>query len=77
MNEVSDDLVRKIEIKRRATKFVVLKEVLYQCSLDGILIRCFTNHETHEAMSEVHSGLWRAHQLGPKIYTQLKRLRYY
>lgn len=28
-------------------------------------------------MGEVHSGVYGAHQLGPKLYMQIKRLGYY
>lgn len=56
------------------TKFVVLKNVLYRCSLDRILLRCTPNYEIHKAMSEVHSSVCEAYQLGPKLYKQLKRL---
>lgn len=73
----SNSLAKRLEIKRRATTFVLLKNMLYQRSLDGILLWCITYHEIHEAMSEVQYGLFRAHQLGPKFYMQLKGLGYY
>lgn len=33
-----DNPTKKIEIKRKATKFVILKNMLYWCSLVGILL---------------------------------------
>lgn len=43
----------------------------------GILLRCIANHGIHEAMSEVYSDIYDAHQSGPNLYMQLKRLPYY
>lgn len=45
-----DDPYKKVEIKRY-TKFVILKDVLYRWSLDGILLRCKANHGKRQAMS--------------------------
>lgn len=33
--------------------------------------------EIHEAMSETNASLCGAHQVGPKLYMQLKKLGYY
>lgn len=57
-----DDRSKNVKIKRQATKFVVFKGVLYRQSLDGILFWYIANHEMHEAMSEVHSNIYRAYK---------------
>lgn len=33
-----DDPIKRIEGRRRSTKFVILEKVLYRCSLDGIIL---------------------------------------
>lgn len=50
---LSNDLIKRIENKRRATKSSILKNVLFRPSLDGIPLRCIGNYEIHEAVSEV------------------------
>lgn len=60
-DKLGDNPVEGIEIKRRATKFVVLKNVLFRCSFDGILLLCIANEETQEAMNEVYVGLCGTH----------------
>lgn len=72
-----DDPSKKVKIEIRDTKFVFLKGVLYKWSLDGILLWCITTHGKHEAISEVHSGIYGASKLGPKLDMQLKRYGYY
>lgn len=58
---LSDNPTKKVKIKRRVTKSVILKDVLYKQSLNGILLQSVANHETHEAVSGVHSGVCVAH----------------
>lgn len=72
-----DDLVKRIENKRRAIKFFILKNMLYRHSLYGVLLWCFADHEIHRAKSVVHFGVYGAHQSKPKHYMQFKRLGYY
>lgn len=74
---LADSPTKRIEIRRWSTKFVVLKGLPYQRSLDGILLRCIACTGIHEALSEVHSSICGAHQSGPKLYMQIKRLGYY
>lgn len=67
-----DNLAQKIESKKRATEFVVLKDILYRHTLDGIF-RCTANHEIHEVVSEVLSIICGPYQSGPKLYMPIRR----
>ena len=51
--------------------------MLYRRSYDGILLHCLLRREEHEAFKEAHDGMCRAHQPGPKLWEQLRRLEYY
>lgn len=46
----------------------MLKDILYRRSLDGMLLQCIDNHEIHEAMNEVQSGVCGAYQSRLKLY---------
>ncbi|XP_058202937.1 uncharacterized protein LOC131317399 [Rhododendron vialii] len=72
-----EDKTKRAEVRRRATKFIMWKDALYKRSLDGMYMRCIANEQAHEVMAEVHSGVCGAHQSGPKLHMQLKRLGYY
>ncbi|XP_058221003.1 uncharacterized protein LOC131331154 [Rhododendron vialii] len=72
-----EDKAKRAEIRHRATKFIMWKDALYKRSLDGMYMRCIANEQAHELMAEVHSGVCGAHQSGPKLHMQLKRLGYY
>ncbi|XP_070662218.1 uncharacterized protein [Malus domestica] len=65
------------EICRMAPRFLYYKETLYRCSFEGVLLRCLGEEEANQAMEEAHSGVCRAHQSGPKLHFQLKRMGYY
>lgn len=78
LNRLPYNSLRRLKLKKKkATKFVVLKDVLYRQSMDDILFRYIINHETHEAMSEVHFNIGDAHHSGSKLYMQFNRLGYY
>ncbi|KAM2220056.1 hypothetical protein ACFX1S_019303 [Malus domestica] len=40
-------------------------------------MRCLGEEETNQAMEKSHSGVWLAHQSGPKLHFQFKRIGYY
>jgi len=52
-------------------------QILYRRSYDGILLRCLSHKEEHEAFKEAHDGMCGAHQPGPKLGDWLRRLGYY
>ncbi|KAM1471165.1 hypothetical protein ACFXTO_042117 [Malus domestica] len=60
------------EIRRRAPRFLHYKGTLYRCSFEGVLLRCLGEEEANQAMEEAHSGVYGAHQSGPKLHFQLK-----
>ncbi|XP_028060408.1 uncharacterized protein LOC114264016 [Camellia sinensis] len=75
---VLEDKVKRIEVRRRATKFVLWKDgTLYKRYLDGMFMQCIAKERIQEAMAEIHAGVCGAHQSGPKLHMQLKRLGYY
>ena len=72
-----EDKVKRIEVRRRATKFVLWKDGLYKRSLDGMYRWCIAKERIQEVMAEIYVGVYGAHQSGPKLHMQLKRLGYY
>ncbi|XP_074307845.1 uncharacterized protein LOC141642801 [Silene latifolia] len=75
--KLPDDLRHKVEIRRRAPKFIHYKGTLYRRSFSGQWLRCLSKDEAAEAMHEAHSGICGAHQSGPKLHDRVKRMGYY
>ncbi|KAL0549122.1 hypothetical protein IC582_013602 [Cucumis melo] len=67
----------RAEIRRRAARFIYYKDTLYRRSYEGLLLRCLGKEESTKALEEAHSGICGAHQSGPKLQYQLKRMGYY
>ena len=76
-NKIPNDLKQRTDIKRRAPSFFYYKETLYRRSFDELLLRCLGKEEASKAMEEVHSGVCGAHQSGPKLHFQVRRMSYY
>ena len=55
----------------------MITRTLYRQSHDGILLHCLSQKEAHEVPKEAYDGLYGAHQPGPKLEDQLRRLGYY
>ncbi|XP_062114336.1 uncharacterized protein LOC133825400 [Humulus lupulus] len=72
-----EDLKRRVDVKRRALRFVFLSDTLYKHSFDGMLLRCLSKEEASHALQETHAGTCGAHQASPKLSAQLKWLGYY
>ena len=72
-----NDLRHRTEIRRRTPRFVYYKNTLYRRSFDGLLLRCLDDEEAAKALEEAHSGICGAHQSGPKLHFQIKRMGYY
>ncbi|XP_028096381.1 uncharacterized protein LOC114296288 [Camellia sinensis] len=72
-----EDKVKRIEVRRRATKFVLWKDRLYKRSLDGMYMRCIAKERIQEVMAEIHVVVCGTHQSGPNLHMQLKRFGYY
>ncbi|KAA0048243.1 uncharacterized protein E5676_scaffold265G001580 [Cucumis melo var. makuwa] len=71
------DSRHKSEVRRRATHFIYYKETLYRRSLEGLFLRCLGKEDSIKALKEVHAGICGAHQSGPKLQFQLRRMGYY
>ncbi|CAM8892537.1 unnamed protein product [Rhodiola kirilowii] len=67
----------KVEICRRAPRFIHYKGTLYRRSFLGQWLRCLNEEEAVEVMQEAHAGICGAHQSGPKLYDRVKRMGYY
>ena len=74
-----EDPKERVSIQRRAPNFHldIPSKMLYRKSFNGVLLRCLSQQEAEETLKEVHAGLCGAHQAGPKLYDQIKRLGYY
>ena len=72
-----DDRRHKVEIRRRAPRFIYFKDTLYRRSFDGVFLRCLGEEEANQALQEAHSGICGAHQSGPKLHFQIKKMGYY
>ncbi|KAM2045314.1 hypothetical protein ACFX1T_009523 [Malus domestica] len=72
-----DDQKHRSKVRRRANRFLYYKGTLYRRSFEGVLLRCLSEEEANQAMEEAHSGICGAHQSGPKLHFQLKRMGYY
>ncbi|TYK25806.1 uncharacterized protein E5676_scaffold436G00080 [Cucumis melo var. makuwa] len=58
---------------------VPLIEIQYEEAdmIFGLLLRCLEKEESTKALEEAHSDICGAHQSGPKLQHQLKRMGYY
>ncbi|KAL0419154.1 UNVERIFIED_CONTAM: hypothetical protein Sradi_1328900 [Sesamum radiatum] len=75
--KLPNDLRRRTDTRRRATRFIYYKGTLYRRSFDGLFLRCLSDNEKVQAMEEAHSGVCGAHQSGPKLHFRIKRMGYY
>ncbi|KAG9447252.1 hypothetical protein H6P81_013380 [Aristolochia fimbriata] len=71
------DLRERVQIRRTAPRYVFINDVLYQRSYEGLLLRCLSKEEGLQVLKETHGGICGAHQAGPKLHLQVKRLGYY
>ncbi|KAL0444160.1 UNVERIFIED_CONTAM: hypothetical protein Slati_2138700 [Sesamum latifolium] len=75
--KLPDDTRHKIEVRRRSSRFILYKDILYRRSFEGTYQRCLSGEEVLEAMRETHSGVCGAHQSGSKLHFRIKRMSYY
>lgn len=68
---------RRTDIRHRTPRFIYYKDTLYRCSFKGLLLRYLRENEATQALEEAHSGIYRAHQSGPKLHFRIKRIGYY
>ena len=72
-----DDAKKRVDVKRRVSRFLLKNDTLYRRTFDGMLLRCLSNEEAKYILAETHAGVCGAHQAGPKLANQIKRLGYY
>ncbi|KAA0032588.1 uncharacterized protein E6C27_scaffold43053G00550 [Cucumis melo var. makuwa] len=75
--KLSKDSCHKTEVRRRDAHFIYYKGTLYRRSLEGLFLRCLGKEESIKALEEAHAGVCGAHQSGPKLQFQLRRMGYY
>ncbi|XP_057793051.1 uncharacterized protein LOC131009656 [Salvia miltiorrhiza] len=51
-DKLPSDPHRKVDIRRRATRFIFFKGTLYRRSFDGVFLRCLSNEEAVKAMEK-------------------------
>ncbi|KAL0371824.1 UNVERIFIED_CONTAM: hypothetical protein Scaly_0864000 [Sesamum calycinum] len=71
--KLPNDLRRRTDTRRRATRFIYYKGTLYRRSFDRIFLRCLSNNEKVQAMKEAHSRVCGAHRSRPKLHFCIKR----
>ena len=66
-------------IRRKAPRFYyhAIMRTVYRRSYDEILLRCLSPKKAQEALKEAYERMCGAHQHGPKLEDQLRRLGYY
>ncbi|KAH6763350.1 hypothetical protein C2S52_020783 [Perilla frutescens var. hirtella] len=67
-DKLPSDPRRRVDIRRRANRFIYFKGTLYRRSFDGVFLRCLGDEEAAQAIEEAHSGICGAHQSGPKLH---------
>ncbi|KAL2944011.1 Gypsy retrotransposon integrase-like protein 1 [Bienertia sinuspersici] len=75
--KLPDDVKHRMEIRRRAARFIHYKGTLYKRSFLATWWRCLGEEKAQKVMEEAHSGVCGAHQSGPKLHDRIKRLGYY
>ena len=74
---LSDDKRHKIEVRRKAARFIYYKDTLFRCSFDGLFLCCLGEEEAKQDLEEAYSGICGAHHSGPKLHDRIKRMGYY
>ncbi|XP_019197183.1 PREDICTED: uncharacterized protein LOC109191059 [Ipomoea nil] len=65
--KLPEDPCKRVDIKRRAPRFIYYKETLYRRSFEGVFLRCLGEEESLQAMQEAHSGVCGLHRLCSKM----------
>ncbi|XP_074265307.1 uncharacterized protein LOC141587737 [Silene latifolia] len=74
--KLPDDPRHKVEIRRRAPRFIYYKGTLYARSFLETMAKMSWRNRL-QTMYEAHSGVCGAHQSGPKLHDHVKRMGYY
>ena len=65
------------KLKVRATRFVLIKDVLYKRGFSRLYLRCLGNEEVDYVMREVHEGICGNHSRLRSLIHKLVRAGYY
>ena len=65
------------KLKVQATRFVLIKDVLYKRGFSRPYLRCLGNEEADYVMREVHEGIYRNHSGSRSLVHKLIRAGYY
>ena len=69
------DAARKLKVQ--ASRFVLIKEVLYKRSFSHPYLRCLGHEEADYVMREVHEGICGNHSGARSLVNKLIRAEYY
>lgn len=74
-----EDPGKRVIIKRRLPHYYYNEDLktLYYRSHEGILWRCLSQKEAMNTLTEMHDGVCRAHQPGPKLCAHIRLQGYY
>ncbi|KAI3459819.1 hypothetical protein Pfo_016482 [Paulownia fortunei] len=75
--KLPDDPCQRVDIRRRAARFIHYKSTLYRRSFDVVFLRCLGDDEAIQAIEEAYFGIFGAHQSGPKLHLRIKMMGYY
>ena len=65
------------KLKVQATRFVLIKDVLYKRGFSRPYLRCLGNEKADYVMREVHEGIYRNHSGSRSLVHKLIRAGYY
>ena len=71
------DRHEQIRMKRLATKYVIISDVLYKRSFNDIILRCLHVEEVDIALEHAHGGACGGHFNRRSIYGKLIRMGYW
>ena len=67
----------RIRLKKLATKYVIIGDLLYRRSFYGALLRCLMRYEVDMALHQAHNGECGGNFSAKFVYQKFLRLGYY
>ena len=71
----SKDVIRKLKVQ--ASRFVLIRDVLYKRRFSRPYLRCLSHDEADYVMREVHEGIYGNHSRAQSLVHKLIRAGYY
>ena len=71
------DRKEQVRMKRLATRYVIIGDVLYKISFNGILSRCLLNGDVNTTLEHAHGGACRGHFNERSVFGKLIRMGYW